>query len=181
MLFLATFFPMSDVEEEEGEHKFDFFNDFLRATVDMADLVGIYLVMSRVAGRGSVKVLVAGLGWGFAELVLTRLVFLWVGARGVEFDWKYIQKSFDANISLLHFISLSGLVWMWTKRNATHGPGVTGVLSLVLGLACYKGLLVSAAASVLQLGSWAKLVQDAVITLCLSLVSLQLTWASPVW
>ena len=39
MLFLATFFPMSDMEEEEGEHKFDFLNDFLRATVDIADLV----------------------------------------------------------------------------------------------------------------------------------------------
>ena len=92
MLFLATFFPMSELEEEEGGHKFDFFNDFLRvisiegirctfdtfptsqATVDMADLVGIYLVMSRVSGKGSVKVLIAGLGWAFAELVLTRLV-----------------------------------------------------------------------------------------------------------
>jgi hypothetical protein len=38
-----------------------------------------------------VKILVAGLGWAMAELVLTRLVFLWVGARGVEFDWRYIQ------------------------------------------------------------------------------------------
>merc|ERR1719384_697160 len=172
MLFLATFFPMSDMEEPEetGEHKFD----FLRATVDIADLVGIYLVMSRVAGKGSVKVLVAGLGWGFAELVLTRLVFLWVGARGVEFDWKYIQKSFDANISLLHFISVSALVWMWTKRNSSHGPGLTGVLSVVLGLACYKGLIVSGAASLLELGSWAKLVQDGVLTSCLALVSLQL-------
>ena len=37
------------------------------------------------------KILVAGLGWAMAELVLTRLVFLWVGARGVEFDWRYIQ------------------------------------------------------------------------------------------
>merc|ERR1719382_1163996 len=174
MLFLATFFPMSDVEEEEGEHKFDFLNDFLRATVDMADLVGIYFVMSRVAGRGSVKVLVAGLGWGFAELVLTRLVFLWVGARGVEFDWKYIQKSFDANISLLNFITLAALVWMWTKRNAAHSAGVTGVLSVVLGLACYKGLLVSGAATLLQLGSWATLLQDAVVSICLGLVSLQL-------
>merc|ERR550532_806094 len=146
MLFLATFFPMSDVEEEEEEHKFDLLTDFLRATVDMADLVGIYLVMSRVSGRGSVKVLVAGLGWGFAELVLTRLVFLWVGARGVEFDWKYIQKSFDANISLLHFISLAG----------------------------YKGLIVSGAASLLELGSWARLVQDGLLTSCLALVSLQL-------
>merc|ERR550519_2129676 len=140
MLFLATFFPMSDVEEEEGEHKFDFLNDFLRATVDMADLVGIYLVMS----------------------------------RGVGFDWKYIQKSFDANISLLHFISLASLVWMWTKRNTTHGPGLTGVLSVVLGLACYKGLIVSGAAALLELGSWAMLVQDGLITSCLALVSLQL-------
>ena len=30
MLFLATVFPMSEIEEEEGGHKFDFFNDFLR-------------------------------------------------------------------------------------------------------------------------------------------------------
>ena len=51
---------------------------------------------------------------------------------------------------------------------------VTGILSVVLGLACYKGLFVSAAASLLQLSSWAKLLQDAVITVCLSLVSLQL-------
>jgi hypothetical protein len=35
-----------------------------------------------------VKILVAGLGWAMAELVLTRLVFLWVGARGVEFILK---------------------------------------------------------------------------------------------
>ena len=56
MLFLATFFPMSDMEEEEGEHQFDFLTDFLRATVDIADLVGLYFVMSRVAGKGSVKV-----------------------------------------------------------------------------------------------------------------------------
>merc|ERR1719402_16448 len=86
MLFLASFFPMGDIEAEETEHKFDLVQDFLRATVDLADLVGIYLVMQRVSGKGQVKVLVAGLGWAFAELVLTRLVFLWVGARGVEFD-----------------------------------------------------------------------------------------------
>lgn len=41
------------------------------------------------------------LGWATAELVMTRLVPLWVGARGVEFDWKYIQMSFDANVSLV--------------------------------------------------------------------------------
>ena len=52
--------------------------------------------------------------------------------------------------------------------------GVTGVLSVVLGLACYKGLIVSGAASLLELGSWARLVQDGLLTSCLALVSLQL-------
>merc|ERR1719481_2548567 len=176
MLFLATFFPMSDLEPEEGEgdHMAQPAHMFLRATVDIADLIGIYLIMSRVSGKGSVKVLIAGLGWAFAELVLTRLVFLWVGARGVEFDWRYIQKSFEANISLLHFITIATLVWMWTKRSSTHSGGVTGVLSLVLAVACYKGVILGAASSVMQLGSWATLLQDALVSCCLGLVSLQL-------
>ena len=41
------------------------------------------------------------IGWATAELVMTKLLPLWVGARGVEFDWKYMQMSFDANIALV--------------------------------------------------------------------------------
>merc|ERR1719319_1176499 len=122
MLFLASFFPMSEMEEDEQEHKFNLVKDFLRATVDLADLVGIYFVMQRVSGKGQVKVLVAGLGWAFAELVLTRLVFLWVGARGVDFDWRYIQKSLDANISLLHFVSLACLVGASRASLSSRNP-----------------------------------------------------------
>ena len=32
-----------------------------------------------------------------------RVLPLWVGARGVEFDWRYIQMSFDSNVSLVRF------------------------------------------------------------------------------
>ena len=38
MLFLATVFPMSEIEEEEGGHKFDFFNDFLRVGCCVAEI-----------------------------------------------------------------------------------------------------------------------------------------------
>ena len=125
----------------------------------MADLVGIYLVMSRVSGKGSVKVLIAGLGWAFAELVLTRFntipdsyslnldiqaclslgrrtrcrirlevqtQIIWAQSPSSSYETvpcRYIQKSFEANISLLHFITIATLVWMWTKRNSSHGPG----------------------------------------------------------
>ena len=73
----------------------------LKCTVDLIDLIGLSVVMSRIAGKGHTKVLIAGLGWAGAELVLSRLLELWVGARGTEFDWKYIQKSFEANISIV--------------------------------------------------------------------------------
>ena len=44
----------------------------------------------------------------------------------------------------------------------------------MLGLACYKGLIVSGAAAALELGSWARLLQDGLMTSCLALVSLRL-------
>ena len=44
----------------------------MKCTVDTADLVGIYFVMSRIAGKGQLKFMVAGLGWATAELVMTR-------------------------------------------------------------------------------------------------------------
>merc|ERR1719474_1249124 len=51
MMFLATFFPMPEMEEDESDKKFDLVNDLFRATVDIADLVGIYQVMQRVSDR----------------------------------------------------------------------------------------------------------------------------------
>ena len=92
------FIKSLDVEDFLNFTKFSFLQEFWKLTVDLADLIGLYVVIGRVAGKGQVKVLVAGLGWAFAELVLTRVIFLWVGARGIEFDWKYIQNSFEANI-----------------------------------------------------------------------------------
>ena len=38
------------------------YQEFLRSTVDLADLFGLYLVMTKIAGKGDLKVLVAGLG-----------------------------------------------------------------------------------------------------------------------
>lgn len=40
----------------------------------------------------------------FCLAILNRCIPLWVGARGIEFDWKYIQMSFDSNISLVRYV-----------------------------------------------------------------------------
>lgn len=69
--------------------------------MDLVDLIGLYIALSRIPGRGHPKVLTAGIGWGTAELLLTRVFAIWVGAKGVEFNWRYIQMALDANIGLV--------------------------------------------------------------------------------
>ena len=41
------------------------------------------------------------LGWASSEAIATRFLPLWFGARGTEFDWKYIQMSFISNFNLV--------------------------------------------------------------------------------
>lgn len=122
MLALATFFPTADNVGEEGFDIFGVciiryckvilkscfliyeeicFQEFLKSSIDLADLVGILLVLNGIPGKGHAKVLTAGIGWAAAEVLLTRFLLLWVGARGAEFDWKYIQKSLESNINLV--------------------------------------------------------------------------------
>lgn len=78
-----------------------YLQEFLRCSVDFADLVGLYIVLSRIPGKGHSKLITAGLGWATAEVILSRGLMLWVGARGAEFSWLYIQKCLDSNISLV--------------------------------------------------------------------------------
>lgn len=75
--------------------------EFLRCTIDIADLLGLAIVLSRIPGKGHSKLITAGLGWATAEVILSRGLLLWVGARGAEFSWLYIQKCLESNISLV--------------------------------------------------------------------------------
>ena len=59
MLVLATFFPMSEGGDTQ---QMDIVGEFMKSTMDLSDLLGLHLLMSRIPGRGEMKVLVAGLG-----------------------------------------------------------------------------------------------------------------------
>jgi len=183
MLCLATFFPTDGTDWDALDSnpegllnvdpvaEYSIVTEFLKLSVDLADLFGLHLVLQRVAGKGQVKVLTAGLGWAFAEFIPTTLIYLWVGARGVEFDWKYIQRSFEANINLVHFLTLSCLIWLWTRRDVTKT-----LLPLLSGLVlacCYKGLLLDALVPFFGVGVWAALLYKAVVTGALGVIALQ--------
>jgi len=194
MLFLATFFPVASIgggngddddlykEDLEQPMAFDFLTEFFKLTVDLGDLVGLHLVMQRVAGKGQVKILVAGVGWAFAEFLLTRVIFLWVGARGIEFDWKYIQKSLDSNVNLVHYLTLAALVWLWMRRDMVRQqPQASGsvaniapLLLVMIAVCSYKTLLLDTSTLVFELGSWASLGIKAFATLLLGSITMQI-------
>ncbi|CAC5415106.1 Transmembrane protein 147 [Mytilus coruscus] len=225
MLVLATFFPATEVSTG-----LDVVGEFMKSTVDFADLVGIYFVMSKIAGKGQLKFMVAGLGWATAELLVTRtlsykiirvaglgwvtvelsqdnkigrfrlvnsrtphykiirkagivgwatpellvtrLLPLWVGARGVEFDWKYIQMCFESNINLGHHMCAAMLVWLYS-RNDLQKTYVPIVMSL-LALSCYRPLIVEILIHAVGLGSWTLLAAKALFTTTVGVIGLQI-------
>lgn len=52
-------------------NKLIFLKEFLKSTVDVADLFGLHLVMTQIAGKGQLKFMIAGVGWALAELIMT--------------------------------------------------------------------------------------------------------------
>jgi hypothetical protein len=102
MLVLATFFP--DTEQyNSSDGQFNMVAELLRCSVDLVDLLGLVFVLSRIPGKGHSKLITAGLGWAAAEVILSRGLMLWVGARGAEFSWIYIQKCLESNILLVGY------------------------------------------------------------------------------
>ncbi|XP_050668569.1 transmembrane protein 147 [Leptidea sinapis] len=153
MLLLATFFPDYDTNSSSGEY--NIFLEILKATVDSADLLGIYFAINSVPGKGHSKILTSAIGWASAEVIVTRSIMLWVGARGSEFDWIYIRSCAESNVALLQHASTAALVWLWSRSDLPkkHTP----IVITLLALSPYRSLLEDAVASLLSLSAWSLL------------------------
>lgn len=135
MLVLATVFPVGATEDDkriffvvssfQGRHglcSMLSLQETLKCSVELLDMLGLYLVITRLLGRSEMKVMITAvgkllltgechraceiilcltIGWGTAELLGTKVIPLWVGARGVEFSWNNLQTALDANINLV--------------------------------------------------------------------------------
>lgn len=178
MLVLATFFP--DSESDLGSDIIGVkwngssllfadicgtLQEFLKATVDLADILGLYIVLSSIPGKGHCKVLTAGIGWATAEVILSRALLLWVGARGAEFDWKYIQKCLESNISLVQHIATVTLIWLWTRNDLK--ANLKPVVTALLFASSYKGLLLDILFRIFLTSPWLALLSKAFVTLAI--------------
>lgn len=136
MLVLATVFPVGASEDD----KRIFFVECLKCSVELLDMLGLYLVMTRVLGRSEMKVMITSVGWGTAELLGTKIIPLWVGARGVEFRWINLQTALDANLNLLFLMIVCMLLWLWSRKDLNHR--LFPFLATLLTLLFYRSVLV---------------------------------------
>ncbi len=80
----------------------------MKSTVDIIDLLGLYLVIVySLGGKGEIRFLAAGLGWSAADCLATRILPFWVGARGLGFDWRYIHMGLESNLNLVRKFALA--------------------------------------------------------------------------
>lgn len=59
--------------------------ELFKSTVDLADLFGLYFVMSQIPGKGQFKFMTAGVGWASAEFVMTGFVICIFFSQELEF------------------------------------------------------------------------------------------------
>lgn len=80
--------------------------------------------------------------------------------------------SIDSNISLVHYIAMAALVWMFTRYDLPKHYRLP--VTFLLGVGVYKAFLMESFVHVFLLGSWTALLVKAMITAFLSLSSLTL-------
>ncbi|XP_003386780.1 PREDICTED: transmembrane protein 147-like [Amphimedon queenslandica] len=147
MMLLATFYPQSETDDET------LLMDFVKCSVDVIDILGLYLIITKLLGKGDKKILVTAIGWASSEAIATRFLPLWFGARGTEFDWKYIQMSFISNFNLIFIFSVCTFLWLWSRKDTSIN--VLSLLGVLISIIIYRQILFNNL--LILFGSWATL------------------------
>lgn len=87
---------------------------------DVYDIVGLWLTINFLYGKGEIRFLVAGFSWAFSHALSTHFIPLIIGARKAAFSWIYVQRSLESNLDLIFFTALATLVWL-SKSTKRHG------------------------------------------------------------
>ncbi|EDV31379.1 uncharacterized protein Dana_GF15326 [Drosophila ananassae] len=170
MLVLATFFYSDTSSSSSGE--FNFFAEIFRCSVDIADLLGFALILSRIPGKGHSKLITAGLGWATAEVVLSRGIMLWVGARGTEFSWIYILKCLESNVLLVQHITTATLIWLFTRHDLNKA--LKPLVSLLLAVTVFKGVWLEGMIHILAIGPWLTVAVKALVAAIIGFCTLHI-------
>lgn len=102
MITIATFI-------NENADQYDIITQILLSFIDIISVAVVFMLYTfgyLTARRGDVNQNVVGvaLGYIFVENIFKRSIPIWIGARNLSLDWKYLYMALESNISFFNYI-----------------------------------------------------------------------------
>ncbi|CAH8443099.1 unnamed protein product [Schistosoma turkestanicum] len=98
----------------------------------LLEIVVISLIVRGPLCRSEFNVVASSVGWSLASLIATRYVPIWVGTRGLEFDWKYLCLSYEANLDLIDTFVMFYSIWLLSRRSGPVWSTSLGLLIITM-------------------------------------------------
>eukprot|EP01132_Coremiostelium_polycephalum_P006244 gene6244-7775_t len=136
------------------------------------------MILKVVYGSRDLKILGIGLGWGIADSVMMNIAPLWMGALGLEFDWKYTIQSLECNLRLVQYLALTAVIFIYNKQylqpqkysNTSGSSNSPLSLVVILSFIVYPSII-NYLDLVLEIGQFNLLLTHSLFTLSISLLT----------
>nr|CAH8830644.1 unnamed protein product [Trichobilharzia regenti] len=122
--FLVSLTPYHYLSTVIDSTTFDLFGSLLEIFV-------ISLIVRGTFCRNEFNVIASSLGWSVSSLVATKYIPIWVGTRGLEFDWSYLCLSYEANLDLVDTFVVFYTVWLLSRRSGPTWSTYLGLLVII--------------------------------------------------
>ena len=96
-------------------------------------------------------------------MIISKFLHLWFGARGIEFDWRYMQLCLDSNFILLQHVVTATFIWLWARQQLSSR--MTSCVSMLLLTTCYKSLVLNQVKFICGYNDWVALLVNGLFTL----------------
>lgn len=149
MILWASLLHAGEEEASDGRAApFDAKQEALKAALGMlADVAGLYYALVHVSYRSisfEHKFQAVGLGWSLASTVTGRLLPLWFGAAGMEFQWTWLREAAQSNVELLLTVclaALGSLLWLRRSKPPMAAPLIYAAITLIAAMPFYASFL----------------------------------------
>jgi hypothetical protein len=115
IFIMATFLPSVEMTE------WTFVQEVMKSVVNGVELLGAHFALASIPNLSKfshgMRILCVGLGWSFIQACVLYLLPLWLGARGMEFSWEFIEMGIAANIDMLLNMSMLACIWLRSRTD----------------------------------------------------------------
>jgi len=152
---------------------FSLVQECLQTLSNLIEVVGLYLTLQYTANLSKfsleTRILAVGLGWTAAESLIGYLIPLWIGARGMEFSWEYIQMGISSNISLILHLALVAVLWLRSRTDVDKAAALP--IYVTIGTYAALPMVASYLQLVLEANAWTLLTIRFIVAFTLGLLS----------